>query len=113
MAQQLKDSTLSLLWLGLLLWREFDPWPGNFCMPHVQPKKKEKVLIITRNNVKQGRWGRGSRPKTSELPNAYKMNTVHIQLRAAAYRWRVQFCHMTRPGSQCPDSENTADPAEL
>ena len=80
MAQQLKDSTLSLLWLGLLLWREFDPWPGNFCMPHVQPKKKEKVLIITRNNVKQGRWGRGSRPKTSELPNAYKMNTVHIQL---------------------------------
>ena len=28
-----KDSVLSLLWLG------FSLWPGNFCMPQVQPKK--------------------------------------------------------------------------
>ena len=25
-----------------LLWRGFDPWPGNFCMLRVQPKKKKK-----------------------------------------------------------------------
>ena len=25
-----KDSVLSLVWLRLLLWLEFDPWPGNF-----------------------------------------------------------------------------------
>ena len=30
-----KDSTLSLLWLG------FDPWPGNFSIPWVWPKKKK------------------------------------------------------------------------
>ena len=35
-----KDMALSLLWLGLLLWIGFDPWPGNFCMPQVQTKKK-------------------------------------------------------------------------
>ena len=31
-----KDSVLSLLWLG------FDPWLGNFHMPWVQQKKKKK-----------------------------------------------------------------------
>ena len=29
-------SDLSLLWLA------FDPWPGNFCMLQVWPKKKKK-----------------------------------------------------------------------
>ena len=28
--------------LGLLLWRGFDPWPGNFHMLQVQPNKKLK-----------------------------------------------------------------------
>ena len=28
---------LSLLWLGSMLWRRFDPWPGNFLMPWVWP----------------------------------------------------------------------------
>ena len=29
--QQVKDLVLSsLLWLWLLLWHGFDPWPGNF-----------------------------------------------------------------------------------
>ena len=28
-----RDSMLSLLWL------RFDPWPGNFCMPRMQPKQ--------------------------------------------------------------------------
>ena len=32
MAQQVKDPTLSLQWLRLLLWLRFDPWPGNFHM---------------------------------------------------------------------------------
>ena len=31
-----KDLVLSLLWLG------FHPWPKNFCMPGVRPKKKKK-----------------------------------------------------------------------
>lgn len=26
-----KDLVLSLQWLGLLLWFEFDPWLGEFC----------------------------------------------------------------------------------
>ena len=37
-----KDLAFSLLRLGSLLWLRFDPWPGNFCMSWVQPKKKRK-----------------------------------------------------------------------
>ena len=37
MAQQVKDLVLSLLWLRLLLWLGFDPWPQNFCIPWAQP----------------------------------------------------------------------------
>ena len=40
MAEQVNDLALSLQWLGLLLWWRFDPWPGNFHMPWVWPKKK-------------------------------------------------------------------------
>ena len=36
--QWVKDLALSLQHLGSLLWLEFDPWLGNFCMPWVQPK---------------------------------------------------------------------------
>ena len=42
MAQWVKDPVLSLLWLRLLLWRRFDPWPRNFDMPQVWPKKKKE-----------------------------------------------------------------------
>lgn len=35
-AQQVKDLALSLLGRG------FSPWPGNFCMQKVGPKKKKK-----------------------------------------------------------------------
>ena len=38
-AQQVKDPASSLLWFRSLLWHMLDPWPGNFCMPQVQPKK--------------------------------------------------------------------------
>ena len=40
MAQQVKDLVLSLQQLGLLLWYRFDPWPGNFHMPWLWPKKR-------------------------------------------------------------------------
>ena len=39
--QCVKDPALSLLWLRSLLWREFDPWPGNFHMLQIWPKKKK------------------------------------------------------------------------
>ena len=35
------DPPLSLQQLGSLLWLGFNPWPGNFCMAQVQPKRKE------------------------------------------------------------------------
>ena len=49
--QRIKDPTLSLQWLGSLLWHGFDPWPGNFHMLHRQSKKKRwikrcKVTIL-------------------------------------------------------------------
>ena len=40
--QCVKDPALSLLWLRSLLWREFDPWPGNFHMLQIWPKKKKR-----------------------------------------------------------------------
>ena len=42
MAQWVKDLALSLLWLWLLLWLGFDPWPGNFHMLQVWPKNKRQ-----------------------------------------------------------------------
>ena len=39
-AQLVEDPILSLQRLGLLLRHEFDPWPRNFYMLHVWPKKK-------------------------------------------------------------------------
>ena len=43
MAQWVKDLALSLLWLWLLLWGRFNPWPGNFYMPWAWPKKKKEL----------------------------------------------------------------------
>ena len=39
-AQWIKDLVLSLLWLWLLLWHEFDPWSRKFHMTWACPKKK-------------------------------------------------------------------------
>ena len=36
MAKWVKDPALPLLW------KRFDPWPGNLCMMLAQPKKKKK-----------------------------------------------------------------------
>ena len=41
-AQWVKDTALSLLQLGSLLWHGFSPWPGNFHMPWAWPKKKKR-----------------------------------------------------------------------
>ena len=48
MAQQVKDLALSLLQLGSLLWYSIDPWPMNFCMTWVQPKKR--ICIWSKSN---------------------------------------------------------------
>ena len=42
MVRQVKDLALSLLWIRLLLWPEFDPWPKNFHVLQVWPKQKTK-----------------------------------------------------------------------
>ena len=38
-AQQVKDLVLSLQWHRSLLWHGFNPWPRNFHMAQVGPKK--------------------------------------------------------------------------
>ena len=42
----MKHSALSLLWC------RFDPWPGNFCMPQVWPKKKKVKFPEFENHSK-------------------------------------------------------------
>ena len=41
-AQQVKNLALSMPWRGSLQRCRFDPWPRNFCILWVQPKKKKK-----------------------------------------------------------------------
>ena len=53
MAQQVKDPVLSLLWLGSLPWCGFNPWPNNFCMPWVPPKKK---ITLKLSNLQQQKF---------------------------------------------------------
>ena len=41
----------------LLLWHGFDPWPGNFHMPWVLPKKKKERKEYRREKDGLGAWG--------------------------------------------------------
>ena len=41
-AQQIKDLVLLLLWLGLLLWYWFSPWPSNFYIPWASPPPRRR-----------------------------------------------------------------------
>ena len=62
MVQQVKDLVLTLQWLGLLLWCEMGPWPGNFHMPRVRPKNQTKSKL----NQKNHKWDQTS-PRTQGL----------------------------------------------
>lgn len=50
LAQWEKELALSLLWLRLLLWHWFSPWPRNFHLPWAQPKKKKKKKVYIHKN---------------------------------------------------------------
>ena len=39
---QVKELVLSLQWCGSLLWGTFEPWPENFHMLEIRPRKREK-----------------------------------------------------------------------
>ena len=61
MVQQVKDPALSLQWLG------FDPCPGNFHMPWVEPKKKQNPQTKTNLQTLNSRSGyRGNTPHHSK-----------------------------------------------
>ena len=57
MVQQVKDLVLSLLWLWVLLWHEFDPWPGNFHRPWAGPKNHNEMKQSFLKNLIQEQWG--------------------------------------------------------
>ena len=50
-AQWVKDPALSLLWLWLLLWQGFDPWPQNVHMLWEQPIKECVVSPNITGNI--------------------------------------------------------------
>ena len=41
-----EDPALLPLWLGTMLWCQFDPWPGNFHMPWAWARKKKKKIGV-------------------------------------------------------------------
>ena len=45
-AQWAKDLVLSLLWLRLMLWHEFDSWPRNFRMLQAKKRKRKKRWLL-------------------------------------------------------------------
>ena len=66
----MKDPALSLQQLRSLLRHRFDPWPGNFHMPRVWPKKKKKkkktaLLMSWKLDFLGERW---SEPASHESP---------------------------------------------
>ena len=57
MAQQIKNPALSLLWLELLLWREFNHWPCPHATGMTKKKKrkeKERQLNSMQNVERKG-----------------------------------------------------------
>ena len=52
---KLRTPTLSLLWLGSLLWRRFDPWSRNFCMVQAWPNKETNKQRRKQNKKTQSR----------------------------------------------------------
>ena len=53
MTQWVKDPALSLLWLELLLWYGFSPWPGSFYAPQTWPKKKQFLVLKKKKKKKK------------------------------------------------------------
>ena len=53
--RQVKDLTLSLLWLRLLLWHRFDSWP-KLLHDTVQTKKKKSFIRNLARKIKQLCW---------------------------------------------------------
>ena len=46
-----RDSALSLLWLGLLLWLGFDLWPRKFLHATGTAQKKEKIYFACKSKL--------------------------------------------------------------
>ena len=75
---------LSLQWLGLLLWRGFDPWPRNFHMPW--PKKKEELGGLSsiigdnyQNCIQEFLlWGRELRIQPQGVPIVGKQKQIQL-----------------------------------
>ena len=49
MALQAKDLELSLLWLWLLLWCRFSPWPWE--LPHAMGKAEDNFFLNGNNCI--------------------------------------------------------------
>ena len=61
MVQWVKDPVLLQLWDRLQLCLGFDPWPENFHMPRVWPKKKKKkekkmTKKMPKNTLRAQQW---------------------------------------------------------
>lgn len=81
MPQEVKDLALSMWHLGLLLWRRFNPWPGNLHMLWLLPKKKKEKMKIWKSTRKSEDVRRaGGEEGTGHSQHSLNMglNTTHL-----------------------------------
>lgn len=77
MAQQVKNTALSMKWFWLLLWLGFDPWPGNFHMLWVRPKSHTHMPTNNNNKIKILKADMKSKVNDLKKYNSRDQNTTH------------------------------------
>ena len=85
MAQRVEDLRWSLMGLWSPLWHGFDPWPGNFRMPGVQPTQP-----LPKKPPKHNKFKGFLTQKVGDLMHKCLgaiNNTTHVSNALALYEW--------------------------
>ena len=113
MAQWVKDPVLSLLWLGLLLWCGFHPWPWELscamygCGQKLPKTKKKKKTFWSFCVAQQDWWRLGSHGGMGLMPGPIQWvkdsALPQLQLRS---QLRLQYDPWPRSSMCCKMAKN-------
>ena len=98
LAQQVKDLTLSVRWLGLLLWHGFDPCPGTSTCCECGQKKRRKIFLFRLNyipSVKSPSQVRRCRLVGWKVPFVSNVFGNYLQFRFVGSLWRSWIACLT------------------